>query len=215
MTRIPYLDNEIGLDGEALQVSEYIKASRGNVIGVFALLLNSPKVAKLVADLGAYLRFDSILPQRLKELVILTTLSEHSCQFEWSYHQEYALQADISVHTMEVIKFKKPLYKNGQPTREHNGLASGDGEIITYVRELINNKRVSDKSFNRLRQAYSTEQITEITTLIGYYAMVACQLNAYELPAAPGKPSLPEPKLPQTQQTLAEEMQNGMSEGVS
>ncbi|WDD97176.1 carboxymuconolactone decarboxylase family protein [Thalassomonas actiniarum] len=212
MTRIPYLDNEIGLSGEALQVSEYIKASRGNVIGVFALLLNSPKVAKLVADLGAYLRFDSILPQRLKELTIITTLSENACQFEWSFHQEFALQADISVHTMEVIKYKKPLYKNGRPTEDNHGLASGDGDLITYVRELSNNKRVSDKCFNKLRQAYSTEQITEITALIGYYTMVACQLNAYELPAAPGKPSLPEPQVPEMRQTMAEEMQNNMTE---
>ncbi|WDE09952.1 carboxymuconolactone decarboxylase family protein [Thalassomonas haliotis] len=212
MTRIPYLDNEIGLSGEALQVSEYIKAGRGKVIGVFALLLNSPKVAKLVADLGGYLRYDSILPQRLKELIIITTLSENSCQFEWSFHQEFALQADISVHTMEVIKLKKPLYKNGLATGDNSGLASGDGDIITYVRELTNNKRVSDKCFNKLRQAYSTEQITEITALIGYYTMVACQLNAYEMPPAPGKPSLPEPQLPQVRQTLAEEMQKSMSE---
>ena len=215
MTRIPYLDSETGLNGKALQVSEYIKASRGKVIGVFALLLNSPQVAKLVADLGAYLRFDSILPQRLKELIILTTLSENACQFEWSYHQEFALQANISVATMEMIKFRKPLFTvdsfgNELTTSANTGLVSGDSEIISYVRQLINNKRVNQRCFNQLRQAYNTAQITEITALIGYYTMVACQLNAYELPPAAGKPALPEPNV----NTPPDVFSKGMTEGV-
>lgn len=204
MTRMPYLDSEVGLSGETLQVFEYIKASRGNVIGVFSLLLNSPQVAKKVADVGAYLRFDSILPQRLKELVIITTLSENSCQFEWSFHQDFALKADISTQTMEVIKFKKPFLINGEPSEIFAQVTPADRELITYIRELINYKRVSDSSFNKVKADYSTEQITEITALIGYYCMVACQLNAYELSPVPGKPSLPEPGLQKTTETLSE-----------
>ena len=196
MTRIPYLDSNEHLTGEALQVFEHIKASRGNVIGVFSLLLNSPPVAKLVADLGAYLRFDSILPSRLKELVILVTLSENSCQFEWSFHEGFALDNDISQRTIEVIKFKKPLYINTEPTFACSELSALDANLITYIRELVNNKRVSQTCFEQLKQSVNTQELTEITALVGYYSMVACQLNAYELQAEVGKPCLPEPELP-------------------
>ena len=195
MTRIPYLDNTAGLGEEALQVFDDIKASRGNVIGVFALLLNSPPVAKLVADVGAYLRFDSILSQRLKELIILTTLSETSCQFEWSFHEGFGLAADIPVSTIDILKFKKLLIVDGQPTPEYTALPAEDAAIIIYTRELINKKRVREHNYNNIRDIYNTQEITEITALIGYYSLVACQLNAYELPAAEGQPSLPEPDL--------------------
>ena len=193
MTRVPYLDNDVDLNGEALAVFEHIKASRGNVIGVFALLLNSPPVAKLVADLGAYLRFDSILSPRLKELVILVTLSENSCQFEWSFHEGFALDNDISQQIIEIIKFKKPLFINEQPTTIGTELSAADISLIRYIRELINNKRVSQACFDELKNNINTQQLTEITALIGYYSMVSCQLNAYQLPAEAGKPSLPEP----------------------
>lgn len=188
MTRIPYLDSKEGLTPEAADVFEHIEQSRGNVIGVFALLLNSPDVARQVADLGGYLRFDSILPAQLKELIIITTLSENSCQFEWSFHEGFALQAGISPQNVEAIKYKNDVHGNPEIKPE-------DAEIITYVRDLIIKKRVSDDVFAPIQKRFNTQEITEITALIGYYCMVACQLNAYQLDAPPGKPSLPEPKV--------------------
>ena len=206
MTRIPYIDNAAGLDGESLHVYEDIKASRGKVIGVFSLLLNSPRVAKLVADLGGYLRFDSPLNTRLKELIIITTLSENSCQFEWSFHEGFALTSGISPQLVEAIKYKKTLNFENKNTSCGIELADYDVLLITYIRELINNKRVSDACFNQFKQQFSTQEITEITSLIGYYCMVACQLNAYELPAEAGKPSLPEPFVNNELARVAEEV---------
>ncbi|MCX4028639.1 carboxymuconolactone decarboxylase family protein [Endozoicomonas sp. SM1973] len=187
MTRIPYIDKPTGLSDEQKAVYDYIYQSRKKVVGVFSFLLNSPPLAQPIADLGAYLRFDSILPANLKEIVILVTLSENYCQFEWSAHEELALKAGISQETIDVIKYKRSL--TDVELREQT--------IIHYGRELINNKRVSDTVFTKCKQQFNKTEITEITTLMGYYSMVACILNAFGLGPQPGKPSLPEPSFNQ------------------
>lgn len=185
MTRIPYIDKPEGLSEEQKQAYDHIYQSRKSVMGIFSLLLNSPPIATLTGDLGAYLRFDSILSERHKELVILVTVSENYCQFEWSAHEELALKASIPQTTIDIIKYKQAL----------DGLSPEDSAIVTYARELINDKRVSDPVFASVKQLFSNQEITEITALIGYYSMVACSLNAYELGPIPGKPKLPEPEL--------------------
>ncbi|MDE1462078.1 carboxymuconolactone decarboxylase family protein [Spartinivicinus poritis] len=187
MTRIPYIDEPAGLSDKQKAVYDYVYQSRKKVVGVFSFLLNSPPLTKPIADLGAYLRFDSILPADLKELVILVTLSENYCQFEWSAHEALALTAGISQDTIDIIKYKRPF----------TDLVLKEQIIINYGHQLINNKRVDDTVFASLKQQFSNTEITEITTLIGYYSMVACLLNAFELGPQPGKPALPEPSLNQ------------------
>ncbi|WP_163832894.1 carboxymuconolactone decarboxylase family protein [Spartinivicinus ruber] len=199
MTRISYIDKPTDLSGEQKEAYDYINQSRKKVVGIFSFLLNSPSIAKLTADLGAYLRFDSILPANIKELVTLVTLSENYCQFEWSGHEGYALKAGVSQYTIDIIKHKHAL----------TNLNPKEQTIIRYGRELINNKRVSSTVFSELKKLFNDVEITEITTLIGYYSMVACSLNAFELGPQPGKPALSEPTIKQpsksTNQTATEE----------
>ncbi|WP_158262679.1 carboxymuconolactone decarboxylase family protein [Photobacterium sanctipauli] len=188
MTRIPYLDQNTDLEPDAAETFEHIKESRGNVIGIFALQLNSPPVARLTADLGGYLRFDSILPPIVKELVILTTLSENYCQFEWAFHEGFAIEAGISPQVVDVIKYRRPIHSEPEVSEQ-------EAMLITFVREVVNNKRVKNSVYQALKQAFNTQEITEIAALTGYYCMVACQLNVFELGAPEGMPHLQEPSL--------------------
>ncbi|QUJ68014.1 carboxymuconolactone decarboxylase family protein [Photobacterium sp. GJ3] len=186
MDRLPYLNHPDGLSGEALAAYEHISASRGHVSGVFALLLNSPKAADLVADLGGFIRFDSCLNPAVKELVILTALSENACQFEWGYHVGFAQKAGVSPQVIEVIGQRLSL--DGQ-----SEVSERERELVAYVRLLLVHKRVDDSLFRKLQAQYTVQEITEITLTAGYYAMVATLLNAGQIPAASGNPALPEP----------------------
>ena len=109
MTRIAYRTTDEDLNEEEKKVYDEIKESRGHVIGIFSVLLSSPRIAQLTGQLGAYMRFDSILSPLVKELVTCTSLSENSCQFEWSFHEEFSLKAGVDQTTLEAIKFRKPL----------------------------------------------------------------------------------------------------------
>lgn len=182
MSRLPLHTTDEGLEGEALEVFRAIEKSRGFVLGVFAALMNSPKVAQLVADLGGYMRFGSVLPGEVRELTILAALRECDCQFEWSFHEGFALKAGISQATIDVVKYGRDLATVPQ----------GDAEIIQCVRELLRLRRISDPTLEALRTRYDTQTVTELIALIGYYAMASCVLNAFEVPAQPGAVVLPE-----------------------
>lgn len=185
MTRVPYHDRPDGLSDWQLNVFNHIKDSRGSVIGVFAALLESPKVAELVGDYGKYMRFDSILPDTVRELTICVALSEFSAQFEWGYHEEAAAHVGVSAAAVDSVKNKKDI----------NSLPEDERELIQYGRELIRNKRISPATFAAVNSRYSTIEVTEITALFAYYACVCCVLNAFEIPPTPGKATLPEPDI--------------------
>ena len=183
MTRVPYRDTEDGLNEEQLSVFEHIKKSRGKVVGVFSVLLESPTVAGLAADIGAYMRFESILTPVVRELTITTTLGEYSCQFEWSAHEGFARDAGVSDAAIDAIKHKKSL----------DGLSDIESEIVQYGREMIRDKRISDVTYQAIAARYSTQEVTELTALYCYYSMVSCILNTFEVPPPPGKSAPPEP----------------------
>ena len=185
MTRVPYHDDPDGLSDWQLNVFNHIKDSRGSVIGVFAALLESPKVAELVADYGKYMRFDSILSDTVRELTICVALSEFSAQFEWGYHEEAAAKLGVSAAAIDAVKFKKDIA----------ALPEEEREIVQFGRELIRDKRISPATYAAVESRYSTIEVTEITVLFAYYACVCCVLNAFEVPPTPGKATLPEPDL--------------------
>ncbi|SEH40604.1 hypothetical protein SAMN05192561_101661 [Halopenitus malekzadehii] len=63
--------------------------------------------------------------------------------------------------------------------------------LVSYVRELIEEHAVSDSTFEAARDRYGETGITELTGTIGYYAMLACVLNAVEVVPDADRPQLP------------------------
>lgn len=181
MTRVPSHTSPDGLDPEALAVFEHIKESRGNVIGSFAVLLASPPVAKLIADVGAYMRFESVLAPKVRELAITSALRECDAQFEWGPHEGFAAKAGVSAEAIDAIKHRKPI----------DGLAPDEAAIIRYARELLTDHKISDETYAAAAGMLDTREITELTGLLGYYAMVSAVLNAFEVPALANMPLLP------------------------
>lgn len=53
--------------------------------------------------------------------------------------------------------------------------------VIRYGRELVRDKRVSDGTFGAARERFGVQGVTELTATLGYYAMLACALNAFEV----------------------------------
>lgn len=62
--------------------------------------------------------------------------------------------------------------------------------IIEYARQLINDKKVDDETFNKAVTKYGNQGVTELTAAIGYYGMLACALNVFEVSPELGKPTL-------------------------
>ncbi len=171
MARIAKIERREDLRPEHHAVFDAIAESRGRVQGPFPMLLHSPELAGRVAHLGAHVRFEMGLPQKLKELVILTVARELDCRFEWSVHAGHARAAGVPEDCIEALRGR----------REPPGLTPEEADVCRYTQELLRSHRVSGPTFAAVEKALGATGCVELSALIGYYVLLACLLNSMEV----------------------------------
>lgn len=181
MPRVPEITSKDALPADKHAVFDAIAESRGRVGFPFSLLLNSPEAAGRVAHLGTFLRFESTLPAVERELAILTAAREADCEFEWAGHARLGLREGVRQEAIDIIANRRGL----------EGLTEQEALVIRYGRDLLRDNRVSDGLFKAAQARFDDQGIVELTVLYGYYRMIACALNAFEVKAPEGSPVLP------------------------
>ena len=176
MTRIPSITDRSAVPLAAYPAFDAITASRGSVRGPFAVLMHSPEVAARVAHLGTFVRFESSLATKVKELAVITAVRESECAYEWGTHVVSGREAGISDTTIEAVRQKAPL--STFPVEEQL--------YVRYAREMVRDHKVSDEAFAPVHAALGDAGIAELTVAIGYYALLACVLNTFEVQPLPG-----------------------------
>ena len=170
MARLPNLEKE-QLRPEDHQFYESIADSRGSVRGPYGVLLHSPDLAARVAHTGTYVRFNFDMSEALKETIIITTAREIKSQYEFSAHARLARQAGVSDETIKAIA-------NGSAPA---GLSGDEELLVKYVKELVQNHKISDQTFNSVKDKFGTQRTVEITGLVGHYLLVGQILLAFEV----------------------------------
>jgi 4-carboxymuconolactone decarboxylase len=59
--------------------------------------------------------------------------------------------------------------------------SSEDAQIVSFVREMIQTHRVSEPTFQSIFARFGEKGMVELTATIGYYAMLACTLNTFDV----------------------------------
>ena len=154
---------------------------RGSLRGPFVPWLLSPEMADPAQRLGAFLRFRSVLPPRLKELAILFTARRWDAGFEWSVHAKLALEAGLPRPVVEAVG------RGDTPAFDDPDAAL----IWRACREMYETRRFSDETFAALKALLGPQGVAELAGLLGYYALVSITLNAFEVPA-PDDATVPE-----------------------
>ena len=72
-------------------------------------------------------------------------------------------------------------------------MAPDEAAVVNYAVELTTTNKVSDTTFQAALQQLGVQGLTEFTTHIGYYRMLALNANAFtiELPEEHAEPLLP------------------------
>ena len=180
MSRIKQITEKTEISAEHTEIFDSIASSRGRISGPFSVLLHSPEIAGRAAHLGAYIRFESVLKDDEREVAIITAAREMNCNYEWAYHVPIAIQAGVPQEVVDVVNQRTST----------NQIDSTYSLIIRYTRQLINDKKVDTETFAQAVAKYGEQGVTELTAAIGYYGMLACALNAFEITPESGKPSL-------------------------
>lgn len=181
MPRIPEVTARESLAADKQPIFDSIAASRGRVGAPFSLLLHSPEVAGRVAHLGTYLRFDSAIPAADRELAILVAARESDCSFEFTGHAHLARQAGVREEAIEAVRTRDAL----------SALTPDEAAIVGFGRELLRLHMVTSDTFDAVRERLGDAGLVELTALLGYYTMLACTLNAFEVGPPEGESTLP------------------------
>ena len=181
MARVPAITRE-QLKAEDQPIYDEIAAARGGARGPYPVLLHVPKLAARVAATSSYVRFESDLPNALKEVVILATAREMDAQYEYTAHARLAREAGVSEGTIRAIA-------HGTAPQD----LSGDEElVVSYTQALLRDHKVPDAIFNAVKDRFGIQRTIELTVLIGHYVLVGHVLAAFDVELAPGMtPELP------------------------
>ena len=163
-----------------------IVAARSGVVpemGPVAVQLHVPEIAQRGEILRAYLRAEgSSLPDNVQELAMLTTARELDCQFIWHAHAAAGRRAGLSDALVDALRDKAELPE----------LSPAEAAVINYGREFFRTRRVSQPAFDAARAAFGDRGLVELTNLMGYYSVLAFNINAFEqLPPPSDEPFLP------------------------
>ena len=179
-SRLPPFHADTATSEQQSVLREILSGPRGNLNGPFLGWIHSPTLAQHAQRLGAFCRYQTGLPLRLSELAILVTAARWKSQAEWHIHYPIALEAGVPAATAEAIRVGVPL------TFEH----PDDELIFRFATELYATKRVSDETYDRAVARFGHTVVVNLVGLLGYYALVAMTLNAFEM-RAQGQITLP------------------------
>ncbi len=181
MARVPRIQKREELAAEHQAVWDAIVGSRGRVVGPFQVLLHSPELARRIAEAGAFVRFESSLPEPIRELTIISVARAMDCRFEWAAHSVLAKKAGVREEAIAAIRNRKA----------PEGLTKDEATIVTYVTTLLREHRSDEAAFNALRDRFGVKGVVELTATASYYTMIACVLNGCDVQPDPGADLLP------------------------
>jgi 4-carboxymuconolactone decarboxylase len=152
-----------------------IDGPRKGVFGPFLPLLRSPALLERVGKVGEYLRFESLLEARIRELVTCAAARHVSNQFEWVMHAPLARKAGVAEATIEALR-------QGARPRD---LPRDEEVALDFSRELLQTHGCSDVTYAAALEVFGEQGVVELTSLIGYFVMICWVMNVARTPALP------------------------------
>lgn len=180
-TRLPPIPPAQYGEAQRRAAASFRERRGADPFGPFLPLLHSPEVMTLASTMGEYLRYRSSLGTTLSELAILVTARHWSQDYEWFMHAPIAEKAGIAADLIAAIR----------DGRRPRGMSDDEEMVYEFASELIANRRVSDPTFARLSARFGTIGVVDLTAIVGYYSLLAMQMNVARFEPEGGMPRLP------------------------
>lgn len=171
--RLPPIADAEQTAGQRAAVRELVSGPRGQLAGPFVPLLRSPELMRRVQKVGEYLRFESALPARVKELAILVTARRWNQGYEWSFHLPLALKAGVTRETAQAIA----------AGRRPAGLTAEETAAYDLLEAVLASSPVGDRVYAAALAAFGETGVVELIAFGGYYGLLAMVMNAAGTPA--------------------------------
>ena len=170
--RVPLYPLEKAIElGRELGVDQ-ARASRG----WFRVLAHHPGVLRGICAMVDALLFNSTLPVRLRELMIMRIAWVTRSAYEWAQHWRIARNAGIPDEDLLAVR----------DWRQSTRLAAADRAMLAAVDDTLQDGKVSDAVWQECAQHLDKPALVEMTTAIGFYHMFSELLQTLDAPLEDG-----------------------------
>ena len=177
--RMPLMSREAMSPAQREAADAIIAGPRKAVFGPFIPLLRSPQLMGLIGDVGAYLRFESALDARIRELAICVAARHTANQFEWVMHAPLAVAAGVAQATVDALA----------EGRQPRGMADDEAVALDLSFEVLRQHGCCDATYAAAVKTFGEQGVVELVSLVGYFVMVCWVMNVARTPAQ-GKPGV-------------------------
>lgn len=152
------------------------RAADGSLLGPFDAMLRAPRSGAALQGVGAALRYQGVLSDRVRELATLLVAAHHRSAFEWHAHARLGAAVGLpdalvdAVRTGDVVEPEDPA-ERAAAVAVSQLLAAGDVDDAAWA-----------EAVERLGEAGAVE----LTTLVGYYSLLALQMRVLRVPLPDG-----------------------------
>ena len=185
MAELPDPTRTLGPEDHA--AFKHMAAARADADGraalgdVYVRMFNNPGVAVAVGALGEHLRFHGVLPDTVRELVILRFSANQRLGYEWSHHQRPARVAGLDDSVIS------QLAAGEFPA----ALTEPECAALVAVDAVVAHRSIPSDAQRRLTDAYGTAGVVEVVALCGLYALMGYATTAFDIHTEPGLPAAP------------------------
>lgn len=189
MTRLPLIQQR-ALDESQAELWATIVESRsgksldivgvdGALVGPFNAMVFQPDTGRHWESLGALLRFNSTIEQRLVELAICVVGAHFRADFEFIAHRTLALKEGVSPAALESLRQGVP------PDFER----ADEAVVYGLVTRLLRSERLSPDEYGRASALLGVPGLGHLASVIGYYCWISVTLNLFEVAPPLGESS--------------------------
>ena len=147
----------------------------GAIQGPFNHMLHAPEIGEPLQQLGGVLRFRGTLSHAAREIVILLVARSQQSDFEWWAHEPIARSAGVTEDQLDALRAGRT------PAFDDPVTAA----VVAATTALVERGDLTDEEYADITRVVGSATVIELTTLVGYYTLVAMQLRVFRV-ATPG-----------------------------
>ena len=165
MARLPYLT------AADLAPEDRDLLARG--LNLYHELVHSPKAARAFATPALYVRHDSPLDPRLRELAIVQVGYVTRAEYEYAHHIEIARGVGVTDDDIRAVAL--------ETAGATSALGTIERAVLSAAREIVDRPKISDETFAILSEHLDEQCIVDLVLAISFYCAVVRVLGVLEI----------------------------------
>jgi alkylhydroperoxidase family enzyme len=175
MARLPYLDADQTTQPELVAgLYERLGGWGRPVAHLYRILANQPAALQAFLGMSHYIREQSSLDPRLREIAILSTGRALSQPYERAHHEPVALSLGVAPGAIEAIA-----------RGDFDQLEPLERAVAVYAEQVATRGDAEDELFEELRRSLPDGELTDLVVTVAWYHLCAAILTPLHVEVEP------------------------------